>query len=48
MDGFSYVEGVMHAERVPLPAIAAAVGTPVNVEVDVLAKYTEKLLGGAR
>ncbi len=26
----------------------AAVGTPVNVEVDVLAKYTEKLLGGVR
>lgn len=26
----------------------AAVGTPVNVEVDVLAKYVEKLTGGTR
>ena len=26
----------------------AAVGSPVNVEVDVLAKYVEKLVGGTR
>src|SRR5829696_1715989 len=31
MDHFSYREGVLHAEDVPLPAIAAAVGTPVYV-----------------
>ncbi len=28
---FSYVGGVLHAESVPLPAIAAAVDTPVYV-----------------
>ena len=31
MDHFDFVDGVMHAEQVPLPAIAAAVGTPVYV-----------------
>ncbi|TPG20823.1 diaminopimelate decarboxylase [Sphingomonas koreensis] len=31
MDHFSLIDGVMHAEQVPLPAIAAAVGTPVYV-----------------
>jgi len=31
MEGFSLREGVMHAEDVPLPAIAEAVGTPVYV-----------------
>ena len=31
MDHFDYQGGVMHAEDVPLPAIAAAVGTPVYV-----------------
>ena len=29
--GFETVDGVLHAERVPLPAIAAAVGTPAYV-----------------
>lgn len=29
--GFEYQAGVLHAERVPLPAIAAAVGTPTYV-----------------
>jgi riboflavin synthase len=27
---------------------AKAVGDPVNLEVDVIAKYVEKLLGGRR
>ena len=31
MDHFSYMNGVLHAEDVPLPVIAAAVGTPVYV-----------------
>ena len=31
MDHFNIIDGVMHAEDVPLPAIAAAVGTPVYV-----------------
>ena len=31
MTHFSYVGGVLHAEQVPLPAIARAVGTPVYV-----------------
>jgi diaminopimelate decarboxylase len=31
MDHFNYRDGVLHAEDVPLPAIAAAVGTPVYV-----------------
>lgn len=31
MDHFNIVDGVMHAEDVPLPAIAEAVGTPVYV-----------------
>ncbi|MDE2403820.1 MAG: diaminopimelate decarboxylase [Sphingomonadales bacterium] len=31
MDHFDYKDGVLHAEDVPLPAIAAAVGTPVYV-----------------
>ena len=31
MDHFSYRGGVLHAEDVPLPEIAAAVGTPVYV-----------------
>lgn len=31
MDHFSYCDGVLHAEDVPLPQIAAAVGTPAYV-----------------
>jgi diaminopimelate decarboxylase len=31
MDHFNLIDGVMHAEDVPLPAIAAQVGTPVYV-----------------
>ena len=31
MDHFAYRDGVLHAEDVPLPQIAAAVGTPVYV-----------------
>ena len=31
MDAFTLRAGVMHAEDVPLPAIAEAVGTPVYV-----------------
>ena len=31
MDHFNYRDGVLHAEDVPLPEIAAAVGTPVYV-----------------
>ena len=31
MDHFDYRDGVLHAEDVPLPEIAAAVGTPVYV-----------------
>ena len=31
MDYFNIIDGVMHAEDVPLPAIAAEVGTPVYV-----------------
>ena len=31
MDHFSYMNGVLHAEDVPLPVIAEAVGTPVYV-----------------
>ncbi|MBD3729590.1 MAG: diaminopimelate decarboxylase [Sphingomonadales bacterium] len=31
MDHFRLIDGVLHAEDVPLPAIAAAVGTPVYV-----------------
>ncbi|MCB1375800.1 MAG: alanine racemase, partial [Rhodobacteraceae bacterium] len=31
MDHFLYRDGVLHAEEVPLPEIAAAVGTPVYV-----------------
>ena len=31
MDHFTSVDGIMHAEQVPLPAIAEAVGTPVYV-----------------
>ena len=31
MDHFSYTNGVLHAEDVPLPEIAASVGTPVYV-----------------
>ena len=31
MDHFTYRDGVMHAEDVPLPLIAAEVGTPVYV-----------------
>ena len=31
MDHFGYRDGVLHAEDVPLPAIAEAVGTPVYV-----------------
>ena len=31
MDHFDYRDGVLHAENVPLPAIADAVGTPVYV-----------------
>ncbi|NBC36460.1 diaminopimelate decarboxylase [Novosphingobium sp. FSY-8] len=31
MDHFEYVDGVLHAEQVAVPAIAAAVGTPVYI-----------------
>ncbi len=31
MDHFAYRQGVLHAEDVPLPAIAAAIGTPAYV-----------------
>ncbi|WP_420606903.1 diaminopimelate decarboxylase [Novosphingopyxis sp.] len=31
MDHFTYKDGVLHAEDVPLPAIAEAVGTPVYI-----------------
>ena len=31
MDHFTWKDGILHAEDVPLPAIAAAVGTPVYV-----------------
>ena len=31
MDHFSYRDGILHAEDVPLPAIAEAVGTPVYI-----------------
>ena len=31
MDHFAYRDGVLHAEDVPLPVIAAAVSTPVYV-----------------
>jgi diaminopimelate decarboxylase len=31
MDHFALIDGVLHAENVPLPAIAAAVGTPVSI-----------------
>ncbi len=31
MDHFNYIDGVLHAEQVPLSAIAEAVGTPVYV-----------------
>ena len=31
MDHFAYRDGVLHAEDVPLPQIATAVGTPVYV-----------------
>lgn len=31
MDHFNYIDGVLHAEQVPLSAIADAVGTPVYV-----------------
>jgi diaminopimelate decarboxylase len=31
MTGFSYQRGILHAEGVPLPRIAEAVGTPVYV-----------------
>ena len=31
MDHFSLIDGVMHAEQVPLPRIAEEVGTPVYV-----------------
>ena len=31
MDHFLYRDGILHAEDVPLPEIAAAVGTPVYV-----------------
>jgi diaminopimelate decarboxylase len=31
MDHFAHLDGVMHAEDVPLPQIADAVGTPVYV-----------------
>ncbi len=31
MDHFNYAHGVLHAEDVPLPQIAARVGTPVYV-----------------
>jgi diaminopimelate decarboxylase len=31
MDHFSYKNGILHAEDVPLPAIAEAVGTPVYI-----------------
>lgn len=31
MDHFSLIDGVLHAEQVPLPVIAEAVGTPVYV-----------------
>lgn len=31
MDHFTYTDGVLHAESVPIPAIAEAVGTPVYV-----------------
>ncbi|RZK02719.1 MAG: diaminopimelate decarboxylase [Novosphingobium sp.] len=31
MDHFAFTDGVLHAEQVPLPAIAEAVGTPVYV-----------------
>ena len=29
--GFTTIDGVLHADQVPLPAIAAAVGTPAYV-----------------
>ena len=40
MDHFSYTNGVLHAEDVPLPEIAASVGTPVYVvdEADLRAR----------
>ena len=31
MTGFSYQRGILHAEGVPLPRIAEAIGTPVYV-----------------
>jgi diaminopimelate decarboxylase len=31
VDHFLYRDGILHAEDVPLPEIAAAVGTPVYV-----------------
>ena len=37
MDHFLYRDGVLHAEDVPLPAIAEAVGTPVYVYASAIA-----------
>lgn len=31
MNHFEYIGGILHAEDVPIPEIAAAVGTPVYV-----------------
>ena len=31
MDHFTYREGILHAEDIPLPALAAQVGTPFYV-----------------
>jgi len=47
MDHFEYRQGVLHAEDVPLPVIAAAVGTPVYVySRATLARHARVFLEG--
>lgn len=47
MSGFSYQSGVLHADAIPVPAIAAAVGTPTYVYSGTLIRQTFRAFADA-
>ena len=47
MDHFTYRDGVLHAEDIPLPRLAAAIGTPLYVySRATLERHADAFLGG--
>ncbi|MFN6985687.1 MAG: diaminopimelate decarboxylase, partial [Rhizobium oryzihabitans] len=47
MNHFGYIDGVLHAENVPVPEIAKAVGTPFYVYSTATLERHYKVFSGA-